>query len=482
MKYRTKLYLAFIGTAVVCSGLGIGLLYVPTQKLLWNELRHKALSVAATTAAMLDPTLIEQIHVRSDEKTPAYEELQRVLRKARDANRRNNIDVNFLYVLRPDPSNPKQFIYVADAEEDASQVSHVGDTNPYPTNHANAYTAPADFLTDDWGTWMTATAPVRDPEGKYVATVGADLNAGKVQERLLQLKLYGLLGLLGAFIPALLGAHILSKRVTASLHTLCDGVEKIGKGELDFHVDLSTQDEFEELAKAIDHMAEGLKEREHLKINFTRYVSKHVLDAIMKGGAKAKLEGERKKITVLFSDIRQFTQLAEHLPPQEVVSLLNEYFEVMLDVIFSYEGTLDKFLGDGIMVEFGAPLNDADQEKHAVMAAIEMQKALEILCDRWEKEGKPRIHMGIGIHTGLAIVGNIGSEKRLDYTAVGDTVNVASRLEQATKTLQAPILISETTRDPLKDQFRMTDLGPMTLPGRTESIRVYALHPPGVQS
>ena len=223
------------------------------------------------------------------------------------------------------------------------------------------------------------------------------------------------------------------------------------------------------LGNAINSMTKGLRERERLKLNFARYVSQHVMDTILKSEHVAKLEGERRKITVLFSDIRQFTQLSERLRPEDVVSLLNEYFEVMLDVIFRHQGTLDKFLGDGIMVEFGAPLDDEKQELHAVQTAIGMQRELKKLVMKWEKEGRPKIEIGIGVHTGLAVVGNIGSEKRIEYTAIGDTVNVASRLEQATKLLKKPILISETTYEGIKDTFKALSLGPMILPGRLRS-------------
>lgn len=188
-------------------------------------------------------------------------------------------------------------------------------------------------------------------------------------------------------------------------------------------------------------MTKGLQERERLKLNFSRYVSDHVLEKILSSSVPTKLEGERRKITVLFSDIRQFTQLSENLSPEQIVSLLNEYFKVMLDIIFAHKGTLDKFIGDGLMVEFGAPLQDDFQEKNAVTAAV----------------------------------GNIGSEKRMEYTAIGDTVNIAARLEQMTKSTGKYILISEDTYQAIKDEFDAKNLGSTALIGRQEPITVYAI-------
>jgi len=216
-------------------------------------------------------------------------------------------------------------------------------------------------------------------------------------------------------------------------------------------------------------------------MSFARYVSHHVMEDILKSETPLKLEGERKKVTILFSDIRQFTQLAERLPPEEVVHLLNEYFEEMIEVIFTYSGTLDKFIGDGMMVEFGAPLDDQRQEEHAIQAAIAMQKALHQLNLKWSKENRSIIEMGIGIHTGEAILGNVGSERRIEYTAIGDAVNVSSRLEQATKILDVGILISESTYLGAKDRFLFKDLGTMALPGRKEQIQVYTLDPKQVK-
>jgi adenylate cyclase len=120
-------------------------------------------------------------------------------------------------------------------------------------------------------------------------------------------------------------------------------------------------------------------------------------------------------------------------------------------------------------------LDDPIQEQHAVMAAIDMQKGLKKLVERWKMEGKPEIEIGIGVHTGLAIVGNIGTEKRFDYTAIGDTVNIAARLEQTTKLLKKPILISETTYNAVKSLFKATSMGPMLLPGRKDSISIYSI-------
>ena len=482
MRYRTKLYLLLITIAVLSSSLGLWIMFTEVSKFVWTELRSKAITVASTTASLINPELLKQIHNRSDENSEAYLTIRNELRKARDANRREHITVKYLYIIHPDPDNPKILLFLVDAEEDPTSFSHAGDIDANSLDlkiveHLNEDYSPNSFIKDPWGIWMSGFAPVYDKEGNYVATVGADISAANVHTKIQSLFDDGILGLLCSLALALLGSYFLSRRVSTSLSILCNSVETIGKGNLNHQVALHTSDEFGELAKAINGMTRGLREREHLKMNFTRYVSQHVLDTILKSEKPARIEGERKKITVLFSDIRQFTHLSELLAPEQVVTLLNAYLEVMIDVIFAHQGTLDKFIGDAIMVEFGAPLDDPLQELHAIETALAMHKAMVVFSNKLEKEGKPRLAMGIGIHTGYAIVGNIGSEKRMEYTAIGDTVNVASRLETATKELKTPILISETTYAAVKDKFPLKSLGPMTLVGKDNPIEVYALYP-----
>jgi adenylate cyclase len=480
MKYRTKLYLALAGTALVSSMSGFCVLFFEFRHHAFDDIQAKVMAVAATTAALLDPEPFKLINKRSDEDSPAYLEIKKELIKARDANRRPGIFIKFLYTLKPSSQNPEQLVFLVDAEEDPAQVSQVGDPDEssYLSNlihHLKDYYSPSKFIPDPWGVWVSGFAPILDQSGNYVATVGADISIERYLfdiQRLL--KLFSL-GFLVSLLFAFTGGFFLSRRVTFALRSLLVCVREIGQGNLKRQSSLQTRDEFEELGNEINRMTQGLQERERLKLNFARYVSLHVMERILKAESVAKLEGERRKITVLFSDIRQFTYLSEQLPPEQVVSLLNEYFGTMLDVIFRYQGTLDKFLGDGIMVEFGAPLDDAMQEKHAILTAIGMQQELKRLNAKWALEKKPIIEIGVGVHTGLAVVGNIGSEKRIEYTAIGDTVNVASRLEQATKLLKKPILISETTYSAVKDEFKAESLGPMILPGRKEPIKIYSI-------
>jgi adenylate cyclase len=183
-----------------------------------------------------------------------------------------------------------------------------------------------------------------------------------------------------------------------------------------------------------------------IKGMFSRYVSPKVVDELIKNPAAAmKLGGNKQEVTVLFSDIRGFTSLSEQLQPEEVVELLNEYFQAMTDVIFRFDGTVDKFIGDAIMAIFGAPVAHPDDPLRAVRTAVAMQEELKVLRDKWVARGRRTFEIGVGVNTGEAIVGNMGSIQAMGYTVIGDAVNLASRLESANKDLSTKILISEST-------------------------------------
>jgi adenylate cyclase len=152
-----------------------------------------------------------------------------------------------------------------------------------------------------------------------------------------------------------------------------------------------------------------------------------MLDIGLANGQTAALKGERRRVTVLFADMRGYTVISEGMRPEQVVEIRSEVFDRMVDVVLRNHGTIDRFLGDGMMVICGAPLDDPYQEEHAIIAALEMQRELQVLADKRAAEGKRPVRIGIGISSGSAIVGNIGSKERMEYTAIGDTVNLAAR-------------------------------------------------------
>lgn len=223
--------------------------------------------------------------------------------------------------------------------------------------------------------------------------------------------------------------------------------------------------------RAIRIAAEYANERratEHLG----RFFSPNLTQFITSHGGLAEVSG-RKKITLLFSDIRGFTTLSEKLDPGEVVELLNRYFEAMVAVIFRNGGTLDKFIGDGIMAYFGAPLAQADQAKRAVTCAREMLEALDVLNAKLP--AAEHLKIGVGVHTGEVILGEVGSPDHKDFTAIGDAVNLSSRIESLTKEKKVGILVSESSWKECKSDFNFKSLGSVKVRGKQKPVKIFTV-------
>ena len=198
---------------------------------------------------------------------------------------------------------------------------------------------------------------------------------------------------------------------------------------------------------------------------FKKYVSPEVVAEIMKQPGKLKLGGSRKQMTILFSDIRSFTSISEKMTPEELVGMLNEYFTEMADIIMKNRGLVDKFIGDAIMALWGVPLPEKDHARLACESAMQMK----------EKVGNHEFEIGIGLNTGEAVVGNIGSHDRFDYTAIGDAVNLGSRIEGLTKQYGVKILISESTHDLVKNGFVTRKIDLVAVKGKKKPVWVYEL-------
>jgi len=219
------------------------------------------------------------------------------------------------------------------------------------------------------------------------------------------------------------------------------------------------------------------EEREKAKIRgaFSVYVTPTVVNEMLQNPDKLKLGGEKKELTVLFSDIRSFTTISENLPPDELVKLLNEYLTAMTDIVFKYEGTLDKYMGDALMAIFGAPIDQEDHYIRSCHTALDMMAELRILQKKWEEEGTPIMDIGIGVNTGPMSVGNMGSSLRFDYTVMGDSVNLGSRLEGLNKEYGTNIIISGHTYEKVKDHFFCRELDLVAVKGKKEPVTIYEL-------
>ncbi len=218
------------------------------------------------------------------------------------------------------------------------------------------------------------------------------------------------------------------------------------------------------------------RSKKQIKGAFEKYVSKDVISHILEHPEKLKLGGERREITVFFSDIRGFTTISEKLGPEQLVHLLNEYLTEMTNIILRYNGVVDKYMGDAIMAFWNAPLNQPRHAEIACMASLDMERRLKELQKKWKADGVPHLEIGIGLNTGAAVVGNMGSYDRFDYTAMGDTVNLGSRLEGINKPYGTRMIISESTKKKVeKKKFLVRKLDMVRVKGKNEPIVIYEL-------
>ncbi len=319
--------------------------------------------------------------------------------------------------------------------------------------------------------YLVRFAPFTDTQnaviGNYAILRSVD-KAKALQNNLQQtLVIIGILGVLFAFGMA----FFIARRISDPLNSLLQGVQEVGKGNLNAQVPVETHDELGVLAQSFNEMIQGLREKERVTNVLGKYISPEVAKKVLSAGEGMSLKGERRECVVMFTDIRGFTSFSENMAPEKIVADLNEYFTLMVDVVIQYEGTLDKFIGDAIMAVWGAPVPFEDKELRGVKAALEMQKALgQYNKTRIDKNQTP-LTMGIGLNSGVVVSGNLGSDKRTDYTVIGEEVNLASRL--CAKAAPGQVLISEGMYRKLKGLVEVRQLEPIALKGFSEPVKVY---------
>lgn len=336
------------------------------------------------------------------------------------------------------------------------------------------YDAPAQLSNFGGFGWGVTVA---QPENRALQVLANLIETGREFERLPTFLggLFGVVIILAAAV-ALIGAVFVSGGISGPLIELSQMAQRVQGGDLTAEVDVRSRDEVGVLAGAFNTMTAGLRERERERDVFGRVVSPEVREKLLRG--QLELGGETLWVTVLFSDIRGFSTISEKMEPQDLVAFLNEFLTEMTDAIRPWGGYINNFIGDAVVAIFGAPIEQPDKEWRAVAAALTMRERLAELNRRRETRGEPPINTGVGISTGEAVAGQIGSMERLMYTVIGDSVNVAARLETLTKDYpEHPVLINGPTAEALKgrDDLVLKSLGPITVKGRAEPVDVYAV-------
>ena len=281
------------------------------------------------------------------------------------------------------------------------------------------------------------------------------------------------------FAILLVGSFVAAKHYCRNLELMFDlqlkALSAVESGNYDSFVPVVSRDEFSQIASHTNEMIVGLRDRERIKRSFGKYLSPTIAESILSSEEETNLGGREVEVAVLFTDLRGFTPYSEKCSPQDLLGILNEYFTMVVAQVHGHEGVLDKFIGDAAMAVFGLEADSGNACDNALETSLAIRTGLEELNKKLEGRGLEPLQNGVGIHYGNVVAGNIGSEERLEYTVIGDTVNTASRLESATKDLPTSIAISVEAYEQLSDanRERMTEIGEVALKGKSHPLTVF---------
>lgn len=355
-----------------------------------------------------------------------------------------------------------------EAHKDLQEVG--GEFSGFDTALVSSMNGTAPWLVEEKDGLLTFVSPIifRSTTVGYTVVSFSD---SFIQEQVRRaMKRVTVTGLVAAGAVMLLSIP-LSSGLLRPIFRLFEGTKEIAMGNFDYRIPEIRKDELGTLVKSFNRMASELKKKEILSGVFNRYVSPHLAEEILKDPEKIRLGGDRREVTVMFADIRGFTSIARGLPPEETVELLNRYFTVITEVIFRFEGTVDKFMGDCVMSVFGAPIRIEAHLEQGLKAAMAVKKAVEELNRVRSSEGAVAFEMGIGLASGEVIAGNMGSMARMEYTAVGDTVNLASRLTDLSS--GGDILVSEAVYDAVKGKVEAEEIRGVVIKGFDHPVTLY---------
>ena len=398
-------------------------------------------------------------------------------------------DVESIYILTPtaEPTKLRFFVdYVKQGE--AGKPGDAYEASELPILLKGFVTAAVENepYKDDFGLTLSGYAPLLTTAGKSIGVLGLDVAADRIT--FIKQRAFAISASLFAVAVLLVGiaSLLVARNVRDPLTRLINATAAIARGDLTIRLKLQRNDEFGLLATHFDYMTTELQQREMIRATFGRYVSEDVARTLLSGGNAPTLGGEERIVTILFCDLRGYTTISEQLSPGQVVELLNLYFSAMNAIVDEHRGCIIEFLGDAILAVFGAPIYVQDHSERALRCALMMRERLSQLnaewddspqAQRWWKRGVSKLEARMGIHTGPVVAGNLGSPERMKYAVIGDSVNIAARLEELNKELNTSILISDEVRArvPQDLQIAMRPHGEHKVKGRLQVVNVYAI-------
>jgi class 3 adenylate cyclase len=460
----------FLMVIVIISVVAVTVVtYLQAKRLAREEIRERLLTAAGTAALIIDADRHAKISSEKKSASAEYKALQAQLR----AIQKRIPDARYVYTLRLNKEN--KMIFVGDSD-DTQFKSQLGEVYSHETPAMRAAfvagaqpIVEADFAMDRWGVWLSGYAPLVKRNGVVDGIVGVDIAAKQVRELEKQYLMVGLISSLLISIGLMPFLYYATHTVTRPLFRMAAELRRLREFDLNSSQVVKTRiRELNELNNALEAARVGLR-------SFKKYIPGDVATQLVASREEAKLGAKKREITLMFTDFEGFTSMGEKMPPDELVQLLNLYFESITRAIENYQGTIDKFIGDSVMAFWNAPANIPNHPEQACRAALKICERIRALNAMRAQQGLVGLNIRIGLHTGIAMVGNIGHEGRLSYTAIGDAVNMASRIEALNKKYETSILISASTAERLGQRFQSRHIEDVVLKGKSKAVAVYEL-------
>jgi class 3 adenylate cyclase len=433
-----------------------------------NSLKRSLNTSVNICSSILDPNEIQKLTEYEQENSPVFINYRKSLKEIK----KEVEDIKFVYIVRQTGTN---ITYIIDCGDDVSEQAKLGEIYDDASdglkqlfdNPIEGVTFENEYYTDKWGTFLSAYKPIFK-DGKILYVVCSDIKSVDVEKYISNYKkkfTCAFFTLLIIIFPIICW---ITNMIRRPLNKLRDEILKLKDLDVDEHIDFkSSISEVNDMIDATDKVKTGLR-------SFSKYVPDKVVKQLISQGKDAKIGGEKEHVTILFSDIEGFTSISENNDTQEVVTALNEYFDIYVHCLEENGATVDKFIGDAVMAFWNAPNKVDNHEFVAVKTALEIVKEIDVLNQKWKSEGKKFIFKTrIGINSGEVIVGNIGSTNRINYTVTGDPVNLASRLEMANKQYNTKILVGENVYNKTKESIDYNYIDTVKVKGKEVYVKVY---------
>lgn len=484
MKLRLKLFLGILFIAFIASGATGSYFYVQAKNAMLDSIRQQLMATAKMASLLVHGDVLQTLTRPEQMTSSEYLEIQDLM----GVIAQSNSEYLFAYTMRLDHGLVR-FIVDSPPHDDDGDGIISEDEMPEPLGAI--YPDPPDAMlegfvrasgdprphTDQWATTMSGYAPIFNSTGQAVGLIGIDMSLNRVQAKLSAIRQAGLISLLIATSMAIFMGWRMSRRIFQPLAQLQDALVGIGKGDYSRRLNIQGNDEISVSARNFNKMAAELQEKNWMKSTLGKMVGKEIAQQITEN--RLQLGGEIQSATILVCDLRGFSLLSEKLPPKLLVGLINDYFTAMVDIVQQYGGIVDKFVGDMILAVFGHPV----PLEHEQQCALDAARKMLAKCD----ELNITLHLGedlhlensIALHTGPVLAGIIGSPDRMEYTIMGQPVNMAVRLERLTRDLHVRLAASADFvndldgKDGMSSEHNLVHVGKQKLPGMHHVIDVY---------